>query len=376
MIRSHQVLLPLFVAALMGCATSTRAPVEDRDVRNPRAASPPTSTPAPRASSASGSGAPVVDVRPPSGATIPAPTSGTPAQARYPITGSTYTVQKGDTLLGIAVAHTVDYRDLAAWNSLASPNQLSVGQVLRVTAPEGWSRSGSTELKTTNTVTSTGAASTATTQPIFMPGAVDAKPIDVKPVDPNAPASPTNPLPVSTPATSPSSTAPIKREPSGTKVPYSDATLAQMEGTPATTAPTSPASVVAPAATPAPAAPRGAPTLGWPTKDGKVIRGFSENNKGINFAGAKGDAVLAAAAGKVILASTLRRYGKIVIVQHPDSYLTAYAHNDKLLVKEGQQVKRGDRIADMGSSDADQVMLHFEVRKDGVPVDPTSFLPK
>lgn len=113
----------------------------------------------------------------------------------------------------------------------------------------------------------------------------------------------------------------------------------------------------------------------WPAK-GKVIAGFNESsNKGINIAGKMGEPVDAAAEGKVVYAgSGLRGYGNLVIVKHEGNYLTAYAHNSKILVKEGETVKRGQRIADMGDSDADTAMLHFEVRRQGKPVDPMKFL--
>jgi lipoprotein NlpD len=113
----------------------------------------------------------------------------------------------------------------------------------------------------------------------------------------------------------------------------------------------------------------------WPAK-GKVVAGFNESsNKGINIAGKMGEPVDAAAEGKVVYAgSGLRGYGNLVIIKHENNYLTAYAHNSKILVKEGDMVKRGQRIADMGDSDADSVMLHFEVRRQGKPVDPMKFL--
>jgi len=113
----------------------------------------------------------------------------------------------------------------------------------------------------------------------------------------------------------------------------------------------------------------------WPAK-GKVVAGFNESsNKGINIAGKMGEPVDAAAEGKVVYAgSGLRGYGNLVIIKHEGNYLTAYAHNSKILVKEGETVKRGQRIADMGDSDADMPMLHFEVRRQGKPVDPMKFL--
>jgi lipoprotein NlpD len=113
----------------------------------------------------------------------------------------------------------------------------------------------------------------------------------------------------------------------------------------------------------------------WPA-NGQVVQGFDEaKNKGIDIAGKAGDPVLAAADGQVVYAGAgLRGYGNLVILKHNNTYLTAYAHNQKLLVKEDQKVRRGDKIAEMGNSDADRVKLHFEVRRQGKPVDPSKFL--
>ena len=113
----------------------------------------------------------------------------------------------------------------------------------------------------------------------------------------------------------------------------------------------------------------------WPAS-GSVIASFDEaKNKGLDIGGKAGDAVLAAADGQVVYAGAgLRGYGNLVILKHNSTYLTAYAHNQKLLVKEDQKVRKGDKIAEMGSSDADRVKLHFEVRRQGKPVDPAKFL--
>ena len=115
--------------------------------------------------------------------------------------------------------------------------------------------------------------------------------------------------------------------------------------------------------------------MAWPA-NGQVIAGFDEaKNKGIDIAGKAGDPVLAAADGQVVYAGAgLRGYGNLVIIKHNNTYLTAYAHNQKLLVKEDQEVRRGEKIAEMGSSDTDRVKLHFEVRRQGKPVDPSKFL--
>lgn len=132
------------------------------------------------------------------------------------------------------------------------------------------------------------------------------------------------------------------------------------------------------AAAPAKAASGSDDDLGWiwPSK-GTVIAEFDESkNKGVDIAGSAGDAVLAAADGKVVYAGAgLRGYGNLVILKHNNTYLTAYAHNQGLMVKEDQSVKKGQKIAEMGNSDADRVKLHFEVRRQGKPVDPLKYLP-
>ena len=114
----------------------------------------------------------------------------------------------------------------------------------------------------------------------------------------------------------------------------------------------------------------------WPAK-GEVIAGFDEtkNRKGIDLAGGAGDPVLAAAEGKVVYAGEgLRGYGKLIIIKHNNTFLTAYAHNQSILVKEDQSVKKGQKIAEMGNSDSDRVKLHFEIRERGRPVDPMKYL--
>jgi lipoprotein NlpD len=115
----------------------------------------------------------------------------------------------------------------------------------------------------------------------------------------------------------------------------------------------------------------------WPAK-GKVVAQFSEATslKGIDIAGSAGQPVTASAGGKVVYAgSGLRGYGKLIIIKHNDAYLSAYAHNRDILVKEGQQVSKGQKIAEMGNTDTDQVKLHFEIRRQGKPVDPLRYLP-
>ncbi|MEO7549322.1 MAG: peptidoglycan DD-metalloendopeptidase family protein, partial [Ramlibacter sp.] len=116
----------------------------------------------------------------------------------------------------------------------------------------------------------------------------------------------------------------------------------------------------------------------WPTPgNATVLTGFDEiKNKGLDIAGKAGDPVLAAADGRVVYSGAgLRGYGNLIILKHNNTYLTAYAHNQALLVKEDQSVRKGQKIAEMGNSDADRVKLHFEIRRQGKPVDPARFLP-
>jgi len=144
--------------------------------------------------------------------------------------------------------------------------------------------------------------------------------------------------------------------------------------------PAASASKPAPAAAPVAASPSLAaddePAFIWPN-NGTVLASFDEvKNKGVDISGAAGDPVLAAADGRVVYAGAgLRGYGNLVILKHNNTYLTAYAHNQKLLIKEDQSVKKGQKIAEMGSTDSDQVKLHFEVRRQGKPVDPSKYLP-
>lgn len=246
-----------------------------------------------------------------------------------------YTVRRGDTLLRIALDHGEDYRDIVAWNNLRDPDDIKVGQVLRISAPERGERTANIQ-----------------TQPVPMP---------------------------------PSPTPPRKTEPRADKQPYNDNVAARPESG-ARTEPMRPAAPVQGA--PVAAAPAIAPgsivtasdndrlSWMWPA-DGRIVATFDEGrNKGIDIAGRLGQQVVAAGAGKVMYAgSGIRGYGNLVIVKHNNSLLSAYAHNRKIVVKEGDNVAKGQVIAEMGDSDADSVKLHFEIRQQGKPVDPARFLP-
>jgi lipoprotein NlpD len=339
--RSHlfSFFLALGLAALLaGCMTRAPAPVIER-------------APAPAGRPAS-----------------PPPEAG-PARAA-PEAPPTYTVKRGDTLYQIALDHGLDYRELAAWNNIENVNVIRVGQVLAL-APPG--------------TTTEGGVVTAplVTAPPVVPSGGEARP---------APS----PVPSGRP-----NTATFKTEPRAVKVPYSEQALAQLrESAPVVasaeprSAPVEPRASAAPGAgTPSAAIAPALPSrpdaarvpeidndsLGWiwPTT-GKVIAGFSEsaNLKGIDISGKAGQPVVASAAGKVVyVGSGLRGYGKLVIVKHNTTFLSAYAHNREIMVKEGQQVAKGQKIAEMGDSDSDQVKLHFEIRRLGKPVDPVKFLP-
>jgi lipoprotein NlpD len=222
-----------------------------------------------------------------------------------------FTVRPGDTLIRIALETGQNWRDIARWNNLDNPNVIEVGQVLRVLAP--------------------GAA-------------------------PPSDAMVARPLPPASAASA--------------ALPSASAAASAPRGTVTAAAPT--------AALPAAGVPaEDEITWSWPTSGSAVLAGFDEQkNKGLDIGGRAGDPVLASADGRVVYAGAgLRGYGNLIILKHNNSYLTAYAHNQSLLVKEDQTVRKGQKIAEMGSTDTDRVKLHFEIRRLGKPVDPTRYLP-
>ncbi|MES2740551.1 MAG: peptidoglycan DD-metalloendopeptidase family protein [Pseudomonadota bacterium] len=279
-----------------------------------------------------------------------------------------YTVKKGDTLLRIALEFGQNYRDLVLWNNLSNPNDIKVDQVLRVTPPDA------------------GGANAANTAATNTPG-VQTSAVLMPPSDSRSGAASAQP-------SATGSAVPKRATPRGDKRPYSDANLAELqrpdgapagkpEARPAEPASANPPAVVAPVP---PTAAQSAPAQAQPDEDklswmwpseGKIIATFDEGkNKGIDIAGKAGQQVMAAGSGKVMYAgSGIRGYGNLVIVKHSNSLLSAYAHNRSILVKEGQSVNKGQMIAEMGDSDADGVKLHFEIRQQGKPVDPSKFLP-
>jgi lipoprotein NlpD len=235
------------------------------------------------------------------------------AQQRQPVTRGHYVVRRGDTLYSIAFRFGWDWKALAARNGIAPPYLIRVGQVIRFDGR----------------------------RPARGPVVAAAPPV----TRPAAVARPIAPL-----------QAPAARAQAKPSVP--------IKATPATT--------------PVRSVQRSASGWAWPAS-GAVIGRFSSNgslNKGIDIAGDLGQPVLAASDGSVVYAgSGLRGYGELVIIKHSDTYVSAYGHNRRLLVQEGQQVKAGQTIAEMGSTGADRVKLHFEIRRQGKPVDPLQYLP-
>lgn len=255
-----------------------------------------------------------------------------------------YVVQRGDTLYSIALEFGQDFRDLARWNALDDPSKLQVGQILRLQPP----------------AEALGAAVAAV--PVAPVAAVEVRPLDAAPVA--EPKPPTQ--------------APDAAPPAQGAAPA--ATLSPAPAAPAAPVAPAPAQPAAPSVEPtprsaAPAAQSGL-TWAWPAA-GKLIEAFDEaRNKGIDIAGQEGDPVLAAADGQVVYrGNALRGYGNLVIIKHSDDFISAYAHNRQILVEQGQSVKRGQRIAEIGRTDADRPKLHFEIRRQGRPIDPVRLLP-
>jgi len=267
-----------------------------------------------------------------------------------------HTVRRDDTLATLARRYNTTPADIAAWNNLGVPARIRVDQVLRVSPPAP-ATPPAPEV----------AAPVAVPQPIGG-GTVEERPLGTEPEA--APPPLVVPPP---PAPPPVSNAPIKTGPLGIKRPFSDLALAELSK-PDPDAPV----LAANAAVAAPSAPSaGAVSWSWPAS-GKPSSTFGDGRtKGIDIPGKAGDAVLAAADGKVTFSGTgVRGYGNFVIVRHTPELLSVYAHNRANLVKEGAVVTKGQKIAEMGNSDTDTVKLHFEVRNDSKPVDPMKYLPE
>ena len=317
----------LLAALMAGCTSSYQAPVVERPVTRP-------------------------------GTVKPAPSAGTPAALPADKRPEGYTVKRGDTLYSIALDNGLDYRELAAWNNISDPALLQAGQVLRMRAPDQ---------PVPQTPAQARPEVDVRVQPATTPGAVETRPLGGE----------ARPLPV--PAEPPRLSGDLlKTAPKAMKLPYSEENLAMLLRGQASAA--QPRSDL-PAATPQ--KPEGAAddpdalAWMWPAS-GRVLAGYSEaTNKGLDIVGKVGDPVFASAGGRVVYSGAgLRGYGKLVIIKHNQTYLSAYAHNSNILVKEGQNVARGQKIAEIGNSDSPQTKLHFEIRRLGKPVDPLKFLPE
>ena len=293
----------------------------------------------------------------------PAPSQGsrhvTPVTARTPIPGGSYTVERGDTLYSIAFRKGVDFRDLAKWNGVAAPYTIWPGQHLRLSPPAGAAPTPHAVVATTEKAKSASAPAAA---PVFE--SVPA-PASAPPASPRAAV-----------ATGSVATAPVVHPSTAAAAPATAvSTEVPVAGEPKAAAP--PPAAVAPMVASAGARAAGGVSWHWPA-DGQIIKRFTPGDAvpGIEIAGKAGDPVRAAADGVVVYSGNgLVGYGELVIIKHSDSLLSAYGHNSKRLVKEGQRVGAGQEIAEMGSSGASRVELGFQIRKDGNPVDPLNYLP-
>jgi lipoprotein NlpD len=261
---------------------------------------------------------PVVDRRtPPAVAAKPAAT----------ISPDFYAVRRGDTLYSIALEHGADYRDLTQWNHLDDPTRLRIGQELRVKPPEpeGQAQVGSARI----------------------PGRVESRPLESqtvqRPLEPQAAQRPLEPQAVQRPL-----------EP---RILQREAPKPEDSG------------IIGVVPLPA--------QFMWPVK-GKVLAEFAEpRRKGIDIDGKPGEPILAAAGGRVTYIGTgIPGMGKLVVIKHDNGFITVYAHNRGIMVKEQQAVVRGQKIAELGSTDSERPKLHFQIRKGAAAVDPLLYLPK
>ena len=270
-----------------------------------------------------------------------APAAQAPAAPAAPAADTrpeTYTVRRGETLYGIALDHGLDYRDLAEWNGITNPNVIRVGDTLRLRAPAA-------------TVTSEGAAQV---KPVIGAGALESRPLGAGPEAASAAKKP------------------------------DEATIARIEPRRIELKPE-----LRPEAKPRPEALLPGPRpeaqsdndekvdWSWPVA-GRIVARFADPaNKGVDISAKLGDPVFASAPGRVVYSgSGLRGYGKLIIIKHNPTYLSAYAHNNQILVKEGQNVAKGQKIGEVGATDSAAPKLHFEIRRLGKPVDPLKFLPE
>jgi lipoprotein NlpD len=262
-------------------------------------------------------------------------------------------VKRGDTLYSIALENGADYRDVARWNQLDDPTKFSVGPGLRVAPPDA------------EPGVQVGAARGS--------GAVQARPLDGAAL-----------------ARQGQGDGATKVSPKALRLPYSEENVAMLaKGATGAAAVAVPRPAVAAPAPPtaAPAAPEPPKVAAvarepdaldfiWPAQGGLLAKFAEPGSKGVDIGGKAGDPVVAAASGQVLYTGTgIRGFGKLIVIRHENGFSSVYAHNREILVKEGQSVTRGQKIAELGDSDADRPKLHFEIRKSGKPVDPMRYLP-
>jgi lipoprotein NlpD len=313
-----------------------------------------------------------IEERPQGGAAsadVKATSSADAAKAAYVV------VKAGDTLTRIASETGQTWRDIARWNNIEAPYALQVGQVLRLVAPPGDTASSGAASPAGAASAASGAGgvtgpSVATAKPIPAPR-VESKPIEAKPLPPQTAAP-------GTPASSPSAAVvagpAVAASTPGVSVPSQTPSSSAAAPPPASASTPANGNAAAKPVDPA-AALEGNLQWGWPAAGPIAAKPEDPRNKSIVILGKEGDPISAAAFGRVIHVGPLRRYGNIVIVQHNSGYLSVYGNIRTALVAEKQAVTRGQRIAEMGNSDAERFQLHFEIRKDGEPLDPLKLLP-
>jgi lipoprotein NlpD len=264
-------------------------------------------------------------------------------------------VKKGDTLFGIGLEYGIDYKEIAAANNIAPPYPIKIGQKIDLssfktkiaTAPQANNGAGTggdggvviSPIKTEPAVTGqeTGKPVVSAVTPVLSEPKAVREPYSLEALNRTS----AKPIASKTTETKPTDVKPIETKPTDSNAGGDDESI----------------------------------SWAWPTQ-GKVTAGFNEaSNKGLDIAGSKGQPIVAASAGKVIYSgSDLRGYGKLVIVKHNKTYLSVYAHNSKIVAKEGQTVTAGQKIAEMGNTDSNSVKLHFEIRRLGKSVDPAKYL--
>lgn len=329
--------------------------------------------------------APVID-RTPASQTTPSSQTNVPEKAKpagqavsKPANGKvggdwrpdTHVVKKGDTLFSIGLEYGYDYKDIARINNIEVPYIIKIGQTLKLAALKDKPAAAEAKLESTQ-------ESGVITYPINMDGSTGATATSTAATKAPAPAIVTLSGPKA--LREAYSEAALKTPPPASTNPIKAAVTDNKPAAGNLDAKAEPQTKTEPQAKPEAESKPAVETAGtinwiWPTK-GKVVSGFNDNgNKGIDIAGTKGQPIVAAAPGKVIYSgSDLRGYGKLVIIKHNNTYLSVYANNSNILVKEGQQVGVGQKIAEMGDTDSNIVKLHFEIRQQGKSVDPAKFL--